>query len=169
MKKVIALALLSMATSAPAMAAGDWTGSIGGAYGLGSGDVGIQGEYNLEPSLRQPVSVQAFYKNYSLTQNYFGVTYSWSLTALGVAGIYDLNRALEVSDRKLHPFAGAGLYNVNATFTTNVPGWGGTVAAPASGGLYLTLGARYDVTPQVNVEGGWNSFSGLAIAANFKF
>ena len=157
MKKIIIAALLSVFVAAPAFAA-DGKNSVGINYGTDlDGVLGIQGEFDISSvTNKQPISVQVFWKKASQT---FVDT-----TALGVAGIYDFN-ALAKLDKKIHPYAGAGLKRETAT--TNIPGFGSIKAT--SSDLYVTGGVRYYLTPQFDADLNYNNFGGLTIGANFNF
>src|SRR5450830_1070301 len=118
MKKIAIAALLSAFATAPAFAA-DGKNSVGVNFGTDlNGVFGIQGEFDISfMTNKQPISVQVFWKKSS--QTFYGV--SADTTAVGVAGIYDFN-ALAKLDKKIHPYAGAGLKRETAT--TNIPGFG---------------------------------------------
>ena len=109
--------------------------------------------------------MQAFWKNYSQTYTGFGTSYKWGYSAFGIAGLYDLANDLKLPDRKLHPFAGLGIYTVKATLSgTNL-----SLSSPVSGGLYITAGARYELTPQLNFEGSYNNFGSFTAGVNLMF
>jgi len=161
MIRILSIALLSTTLLTPALAA-EKSANIGINVSLDNA-YGIHGEFNLQ----KPLSLQIFYKNYSRSYYYgnnFG-NYSYSYTALGAAGLYDFSKAIRFSDRKIHPYAGLGLFTVTSTFNGN----GGYVNSPVNGGLYITAGARYELTPEVDFDGNYNNFGGLTIGANFKF
>jgi hypothetical protein len=162
MNKIIFATLLGAVMTTPASAAGN-SGNIGLNASLDNA-VGIQGEFNLQ----KPVSLQVFLKQYSRTYYYGGGpfnSYSYSYTAIGAAALYDFSKELRISDRKIHPYAGLGLFSVSGSFN----GSGAYVASPVSGGIYLTAGARYEITPDIDLDGNYNNFGGLTIGANFKF
>jgi Outer membrane protein beta-barrel domain len=161
MYKIITASLLSSALISPAFAA-EKAGNIGINVSFENA-LGIQAEFNLQ----KPVSLQVFLKNYSRSY-YYGNNagyYNYSYTALGVAGLYDFSKELKLANRKIHPYAGLGLYTVSSTFS----GSGAPVASPVDGGLYLTVGARYEITPEIDFDGNYNNFGGLTIGANLKF
>jgi opacity protein-like surface antigen len=167
MKKIVIVALLSAFAAAPAVAA-DGKNSVGINYGTDlSGVFGIQGEFDISSMTnKQPVSVQVFWKKASQTS--YGV--SADTTALGVAGIYDFN-ALAKLDKKIHPYAGAGLRHKSETVVIpGIPGFFPTTTATAtSTDVYYTGGVRYYLTPQFDADLNYNEFGGLTIGANFNF
>lgn len=161
MNKAILISLLSTALLTPAFAA-EKSGNIG--VNLSFDNVfGVHGEFNFQ----KPISLQVFLKNYSRSY-YYGNNlgyYSYSYTAIGAAGLYDFSKEFKFANQKIHPYAGLGLYTVNASFS----GAGGTVPSPVNGGLYLTVGARYELTPTIDFDGNYNNFGGLTAGVNFKF
>jgi opacity protein-like surface antigen len=161
MKKIAIAALLSVFVAAPAVAA-DGKNSVGINYGTDlNGVLGIQGEFDISSMTnKQPVSVQVFWKKAS--QTFYGV--SADTTAIGVAGIYDFN-ALARLDKKIHPYAGAGLRR--KTETVVVPFLGS--AKSNSVDVYYTGGVRYYLTPQFDADLNYNEFGGLTVGANFNF
>ncbi len=167
MKRIVIAALLSGCVALPAVAA-DGKNSIGVNYGFGNnGVVGVQGEFDISAAMpnRAPVSIQVFWKNYS--QSYFtgaGV-YQYSYNAFGAAAIYDFGSVIP-QDRKFRPYAGVGLVTLNSNLS------GPNVAFPTgpdSGGLYVTAGIKYDLTPQVSADLNLNNIGGLTIGADFNF
>jgi len=156
MKKIVIVALLSVFVAAPAFAA-DGKNSVGINYGTDlDGVLGIQGEFDISSMTnKQPISVQVFWKKASQT---FVDT-----TALGVAGIYDFN-ALAKLDKKIHPYAGAGLKRETQTINTPF-----VSIKTTSSDLYVTGGVRYYLTPQFDADLNYNNFGGLTIGANFNF
>ncbi|HEY8888313.1 MAG TPA: outer membrane beta-barrel protein [Gallionella sp.] len=163
MKKIVIVALLSAFAAAPAFAA-DGKNSVGINYGTDlNGVVGIQGEFDISSMTnKQPVSVQVFWKKAS--QTYYGV--SADQTALGAAGIYDFN-ALAKLDKKIHPYAGAGLKHVSETVV--FPGFPTYTGTATNTDVYVTGGVRYYLTPQFDADLNYNNFGGLTIGANFNF
>jgi len=161
MYKIITASVLSTTLIAPACAA-DKAGNLGINVSFDNA-IGIQGEFNLQ----KYVSLQVFLKNYSRSYYYGNNSgyYNYSYTALGVAGLYDFSKELKLADKKIHPYAGVGLNTVSSSFN----GSGATVASPVDGGLYLTVGARYEITPEIDFDGNYNNFGGLTIGANLKF
>lgn len=117
--------------------------------------------------MQKPVSLQVFLKNYSRSYYYGGPagSYSYSYTAIGAAALYDFSRELKIADKKIHPYAGLGLFSVSASFN----GSGAYVNSPVNGGIYLTAGARYELTRDIDLDGNYNNFGGLTIGANLKF
>lgn len=162
MKKIVIAGLLSVFAAAPAVAA-DGKNSVGINIGTDlSGVFGIQGEFDISSMTnKQPVSVQVFWKKAS--QTFYGV--SADTTALGAAGIYDFN-ALAKLDKKIHPYAGAGLKH--ETDTAVLPVSFGTVKTTSTD-VYVTGGVRYYLTPQFDADLSYNNFGGLTIGANFNF
>jgi len=161
MYKIITASLLTSLLVAPVFAAGN-SGNVGVNVSFDNA-LGIQGEFNLQ----KPISLQVFLKNYSRTYYYGGPfgSYSYSYTAIGAAGIYDFSKELKISNKKIHPYAGLGLYTVSASFN----GSGAYVNSSVNGGIYLTAGARYEITPDIDLDGNYNNFGGLTIGANYKF
>jgi opacity protein-like surface antigen len=164
-KIVVALLLAFIAT--PAVAA-DGKNSLGITYGLDlNGVVGIQGEFDVSSMLtnKAPVSIQLFWKNYSQSYAYPAGTYQYSYAALGAAAIYDFGAVVK-SNNKIRPYAGLGLITLNSNLSgPNVP----FARSADSGGLYVTAGARYVVTPQVSADLSYNNFGGLTIGTIMKF
>lgn len=167
MKKIIILAILSAFAAAPAVAA-DGKNSVGINIGTDlSGVFGIQGEFDISSMTnKQPISVQVFWKHASPT--YYGV--SANTTAIGASGIYDFN-ALARLDKKIHPYAGAGLKHVSETVVfPGIPGFIPTTTGTAtSTDVYVTGGVRYYLTPQFDADLNYNNFGGLTIGVNFSF
>lgn len=166
MKKIAFAALLSAFVAAPVFAA-DGDKSVGVNYGLDySGVFGIQGEFDISSKVNKaPVSVQAFWKKGS--QSAFGV--SSDITALGVAGIYDLSAVVKV-DKKIQPYAGLGFRRVTATVVTPAIGPFPAMTASASKSeLHITFGAKYEINHQVSADINYNDFGGLTIGANYSF
>lgn len=161
MKRIIIVALLSAFAAAPAVAA-DGKNSVGINFGTDlSGVFGIQGEFDISSMTNnQPISVQVFWKKAS--QTFYGV--SADTTALGAAGIYDFN-VLAKLDKKIHPYAGAGLKHVSKTEVFPGPFTG----TATSTDVYVTGGVRYYLTTQFDADVSYNNFGGLTIGANFNF
>jgi hypothetical protein len=167
MKRIIIAALLSVFVAAPAVAA-DGKNSVGVNYGTDlNGVFGIQGEFDISSMTnKQPISVQVFWKKSS--QTFYGV--SADTTALGVAGIYDFN-ALAKLDKKIHPYAGAGLKHVTDTAVSPaIPPFIPSMSIKTtSTDVYVTGGVRYYLTPQFDADLSYNNFGGLTFGANFDF
>jgi len=166
MKKIVIVALLSAFAAAPAIAA-DGKNSVGVNYGFDlDGVIGIQGEFDISSMVNKaPVSLQVFWKNYSQSYSSPVGAYKWSYNGLGVAGIYDFSSVTNL-DKRIKPYAGVGvlalnssLSGVNSAYTTGAD----------SGGLYVTAGIRYAMTPAVSADLNLNNFGGLTIGANFNF
>lgn len=105
-KIVIAVLLSFIAVSAAATpkSAGT-TGNVGINFSVDS-VIGIHGEFNISSMANNaPVSVQAFWKNYSQR---IAPAVTWGTTGIGVAAIYDFNSIAKL-DKKIHPYAGLGL------------------------------------------------------------
>ena len=148
---------------APALVTSAYAAESGNNIGINvslDNAIGIQGEFVLQ----KPLSLQIFYKNYSRSY-YYGGTYKYSYTAIGAAGIYDFSRELRIADKKIHPYAGLGLFTVSSSFS----GSGPYVDSSVLGGIYLTAGARYEITRDIDLDANYNNFGGLTIGANFKF
>ena len=159
MKKTVMAALLSAFVAAPSVAT-ETKGNAGANFST-EGAFGIQGELNISSMANNaPVSVQAFWKNYSQD---LGPNTTWSTTAIGAAGIFDFGSIAKL-DKKVHPYAGVGLMSVSYT-------WKGTGAAVRytgiGGGLYVTAGVRYSLTPQVDADFNYNNFGDLTAGCKF--
>lgn len=161
MKKIVIAALLSAFIATPAVAANS-AGSFGINYSVDN-VFGIEGEFDISSMTNKaPVSVQVFLKHYSY--NYYpGV--SWNTTGIGVAGIYDFNSIAKLDD-KIHPYAGLGLISVTHRWRGDGPEWG---YYGNSGGLYVTGGVRYFLTPTVAADLNYNDFGDLTAGVNFRF
>ena len=161
MNKIISATLLATLFTTPVYAANS-SGNIGLNVSFDNA-IGIHGEFNLQ----KPVSLQIFLKNYSHSYRYDGRNdyYNYSYTAIGAAVLYDFSKELKIGIPKLHPYAGLGLYTVTASFN----GPGPYVDSRVNGGIYLTVGARYEITPAIDFDGSYNNFGGLTIGANLKF
>jgi opacity protein-like surface antigen len=161
MKKLLAALILSTVVASPVFAAEKSTssaGSVGVNAGF-NGVFGVQGEFSLASSIKQPISLQIFWKNWSAYNT------QWNVSGFGAAGIYDFSSIAKL-DRRVHPYAGAGLIVVQNSWR----GTGGTVGSnPVGSGLYLTGGVRYDLTPQLDIDGNLNTFGGLTVGLNLKF
>jgi opacity protein-like surface antigen len=167
MKRIVIAALLTIFFAAPAVAA-EGKNSVGINYGLDlNGVYGIQGEFDISSMTNKaPVSVQVFWKGYS--QTYFVPpfgTYKYSYNGFGAAAIYDFSSVTKL-DKKIKPYAGLGLYTLSASLS----GPSGTFTTAAdSGGLYITGGVRYALTPVLAADLNYNNIGGLTIGANFSF
>lgn len=168
MKRIVIAALLSVFVAAPAVAA-DGKNSIGVNYGLDlNGVFGIQGEFDISSMVNKaPVSVQVFWKNYSQSYTYCcGLgTYKWSYNGFGAAAIYDFSSVAKL-DKRIKPYAGLGLIALSSSFSG--PNYASSTGAD-SGGVYVTAGVRYALTPQVAADLNYNNFGGLTIGANLSF
>jgi opacity protein-like surface antigen len=161
MKKIVMAALLSAFVAAPAVAA-DTKGNVGVNFST-AGAFGIQGEFNISSMTNNaPVSVQAFWKHYSQD---VGPNASWGTTGIGITGIYDFS-SLAKLDKKIHPYAGVGLMSVSYSWRGTGNSWPYT---GVGGGLYVTAGVRYDLTPQVAADLNYNNFGDLTAGVNFNF
>jgi len=167
MNKIVVAVLLSAFIAAPAFAA-EGKNSVGVTYGLDlDGVVGIQGEFDISSMLtnKAPVSVQVFWKNYSQSYATNAGTYQYSYNGFGAAAIYDLS-AMTKLDKRIKPYVGLGLIALNSSLS----GPAGPFAQSAdSGGLYVTAGARYELTPQFSADLNLNNYGGLTLGAIVKF
>ncbi len=167
MNRIAVAAVLSVVAAAPAFAA-EGNNSVGVNYGLDlNGVFGIQGEFDISSSMpnKAPVSIQVFWKNYSQSYGIPGGAYQYSYNGFGAAAIYDFGAVIKTND-KIRPYAGLGLITLNSTFSgLNSP----FVGAADTGGLYVTAGARYEVTPKVSADLNYNNYGGLTIGAIVKF
>jgi opacity protein-like surface antigen len=173
MKRFVIATLLSVFLAAPAVAApaaDEPVGkhSIGVNYGLDEdGVVGIQGEFDISASMinRAPVSAQIFWKNYSHSfSNNLG-TYQYNYNGFGAAAIYDFSTVAKF-DKRIKPYAGLGLITLNS----NLSGPNGQPPEGAdTGGLYVTVGVRYALTPILSADLNYNNTGGLTIGANINF
>ena len=167
MKRIVIAALLSAAFSVPAVAAEGKNG-VGVNYGFdNNGVVGIQGEMDISSAMpnKAPVSIQVFWKNYSRSYRTGAGSYQYSYNGFGAAAIYDFGSVIK-QDTKIRPYAGVGLITLNSSLSgPNLP----FPTGPDSGGLYVTAGARYELTPQVSADVNLNNYGGLTIGAVFNF
>jgi opacity protein-like surface antigen len=172
MKRFVITTLLSVFFAAPAVAAPAdepvRKNSIGVNYGLGeNGVVGIQGEFDISASMinRAPVSAQIFWKNYSHSfSNNLG-TYQYNYNGFGVAAIYDFSTVAKL-DKRIKPYAGLGLITLNSRLS----GPNGQAPEGAdTGGLYITAGVRYALTPILSSDLNYNNIGGLTIGVNINF
>lgn len=167
MKRIIIAAMLSVFAAVPAVAA-DGKNSVGINYGLDmNGVIGIQGELDISASMpnKAPVAVQVFWKNYWQSYATNAGVYQYTYNGFGAAAIYDFG-AVGKLDKKIRPYAGLGLITLNARLSgPNVP----FSRSADSGGLYITAGVRYALTPQVSADLNLNNFGGLTIGANLSF
>jgi opacity protein-like surface antigen len=167
MKNIVMVVLLSALVVAPAVAA-DGKNSIGVNYGLDlDGVIGIQGEFDISASMpnKAPISVQVFWKNYSQSFQTNAGTYQYSYNGFGAAAIYDFGPVAGLN-KKIRPYAGLGLITLNSSLSgPNAP----FSTAPDSGGLYVTGGVQYAVTPAFSADLNLNNYGGLTIGANFVF
>ena len=167
MRKSVVIALLSAFISVPAAAA-DSQGSVGVNYGFDlDGVVGIQGEWNLAAAMpkKTPIRIQLFWKNYSHRFQAAAGTFQYSYNGFGAAAIYDFG-TVGKPGKKFKPYAGLGLITLNSTLS----GPNGPVPKSAdSGGLYLTGGLRYEMTPRVLADLNINNYGGLTIGAILEF
>lgn len=168
MKKIVSVLLLSTAALSMPAFADTGNSNVEINYGLDlGGTIGIQGDFDLSSAVNAPIAIEGVYKNYSQSYSWPGFgTYKWSYTGLGVAGVFDFNQPLHL-DSHLHPYAGIGLMHLSASYSG--PYGGGVYTSPDSGGIYLTGGVRYKITPQFAVDGNWNNFGGLTIGAALYF
>lgn len=91
-----------------------------------------------------PVSIQVFWKNYSQSCRTGAGTCQYSYNGFGAAAIHDFGAVIK-QDTKIRPCAGVGLITLNSNLNgPNLP----FPAGPDSGGLYVTAGARYELTPR---------------------
>ena len=151
--------LLSVFVAAPAVAA---TNSFGVNVSVESA-VGIQGEFDISSMVNKaPVSLQVFLKNYS---QHIAPGASWSTTGVGMAGIVDLSSFIKL-DKRIQPYVGLGLISVSYRWRGNGPNWN---YSGVGSGLYVTLGARYVISPKFAADLNYNDFGGLTVGANFSF
>ena len=172
MKRFVIATMLSVLLAAPAVAASADSparnNSIGVNYGLDEdGVVGIQGEFDISASMpdKPPVSVQVFWKNYSHSFSNNVGTYQYNYNGFGVAAIYDFSSTARL-DKRFKPYAGLGLIALNSDLS------GPNSQPPQSaetGGLYITLGVQYALTPTLSADLSFNNIGGLTIGANINF
>lgn len=167
MKKIVTAALLSAFVASPAVAA-DGKNSVGVNYGLDlNGVMGVQGELDISSSMpnKAAVAVQVFWKNYWQAYSTNVGTYQYTYNGFGAAAIYNFGSVGKL-DKKIKPYAGLGLITLNARLSgPNAP----FSRTADSGGLYITGGVRYDLTPQVSADLNYNNFGGLTIGGNLNF
>ncbi len=167
MKKILIAALLSTLVAAPAIA-DEGKNSIGINYGFDrNGVIAVQGEFDISAAMtnKAPVSIQVFWKNYSQSFPRAAGTYQYSYNGFGAAAIYDFS-SLTKLDRRIKPYAGLGLITLQSDLSGPSAPFG---TAADTGGLYITAGVRYDLTPQVAADLNVNNYGGLTIGAIFKF
>lgn len=161
MKKIVIAAMLSAFVTAPAVAAVN-AGNIGFNYSVDN-VFGFHGEFDISSMTNKaPVSVQVFLKNY--TQN-IAPGVSWSTTGIGVAGIFDFQSMARLGN-KVHPYAGIGLISVSHKWRGAGPAWTYT---GVGGGMYITGGVRYFLTPLTAADFNYNNFGSLTAGVNFGF
>jgi opacity protein-like surface antigen len=167
MKNIVIAVLLSAFVAVPAVAA-DGKNSIGVNYGLDlDGVIGIQGVFDISASMpnKAPVSVQVFWKNYSQSFLTNAGTYQYSYNGFGAAAIYDFSPVARL-DKRIKPYAGLGLITLSSSLSgPNVQ----FSTAADSGGLYITGGVQYALTPALSADLNLNNYGGLTIGANFIF
>jgi opacity protein-like surface antigen len=166
MKNITIAALLSALAVTPALAADQSKLSLGAGYGFdNSGVVSIHGDYDIADMVNSaPVKARVGLDHYS--QHYWsGSNYSWSYNMFYGAAYYDFSRDV-ILDKRVHPFAGLGLYIGSLSCSGSVCG---SVSSPTSSGLYYIAGVQYDVAPKIALEANVNQIGGLTVGANFKF
>lgn len=167
MKKIAIVILLSGFAAAPVLAA-EGRNSIGVSYGFdNNGVVGLQGQFDISSAMpnKMPVSIQVFWKNYSQSYRTGAGVYQYGYNGFGVAGIYDFGSVFS-HNRQIRPYAGIGLVTLNSSLSgPNLP----FPTGPDSGGLYVTAGVKYELTPQVSADLSLNNVGGLTIGADFNF
>lgn len=165
MKSIIIAAFLLPFTATPAAATpkpADAAGNVGINFSVDS-VIGIHGEFNISSMANNaPVSVQVFWKNYSQK---IAPSASWGTTGVGVAAIYDFNSIAKLN-KKIHPYAGIGLISVSHKWKGTGPAWTYT---GVGGGLYITGGVRYSLTPEVAADLNFNDFGNLTAGININF
>jgi opacity protein-like surface antigen len=166
MKKIIIAALISFFTVTSALAADQSKGNLGAGYGFDNGGVlSLHGDFDISAMANKaPVTARVGFDHYSLDY-WAGNNYSWSYNMFYGAAYYDFSRDLKL-DKKVHPFAGLGLYLGSLSCSGSVCGG---VPSPTSSGVYYILGVQYDVAPKIAVEANINQLGGLTIGANFKY
>jgi opacity protein-like surface antigen len=166
MKKIIIAALLSVFAISPALAADQSKMSLGIGYGFDySGVLALHGDFDISDMTNNaPVKVRIGFDHYS-HDYWFGSNYSWSVNLLSGAAYYDFSRDTTL-DKRIHPFAGLGLYIGSHSCSGSVCG---SVSSPTTSGLYYIAGVQYDVSPKIAAEVNVNEISGVTIGVNFKF
>jgi opacity protein-like surface antigen len=167
MKNIVIAALLSIIVAAPAVAA-EGKNSVGINYGFGQNGVfGFQGEFDLSAAMpnKAPVAVQLFWKNYSHSFSNNAGTYQYNYNGFGAAAIYDFSSAAKL-DKRVEPYAGLGLITLNSSLSGPS---GQPPEGPETGGLYVTFGVRYAMTPQFSADLSYNNIGELTIGANINF
>jgi len=166
MKNIIFAALLFAFSVTPVLAADQSKGNLGAGYGFDNGGVlSLHGDFDISGlTNKAPVMARVGFDHYSLDY-WAGSKYSWSYNMFYGAAYYDLNKDLKL-DRRVHPFAGLGLYVGSLSCSGSLCG---SVSSPTSSGLYFIAGVQYDVAPKIAVEANINQLGGLTIGANVKF
>lgn len=131
--------------------------SIGASYSL-DGYVGFNAGYDLASNIKQPISVQAFYK--SKSESIAGVSATHS--GVGALALYDLSKQFPLGDG-IKAYVGAGLIKEDYSVAA------GNLALSASrSGLQVAVGVTYQLDPNVLLDVNY-SFGGANVGANYKF
>jgi hypothetical protein len=138
--------------------------SIGINLGLdNNGVVGLQGEFDISSWLEAPIALQVFWKNYAKPYTIPSGTYRYQYVGIGLAGIYDFSSLVNLGE-KIKPYAGFGLVDLIAS-----PSGPPDPAVVDSGGLYITAGFRYVLSPKLAADMNYNNLGGLTVGAILKF
>jgi hypothetical protein len=161
MKKIVVAGLLSVFVATPSFAA-----QTKGNFGVNlstAGAYGVQGEFDISSMAKgAPVSAQVFWKHDSQD---IGNASAWATTAIGIAGIYDYTAVTKL-DKNIHTYAGIGLMSVTHDWIG--PGSGGEYTG-IGGGLYVTVGLRYNLYPQLDADLNFNNFGDITLGFNLNF
>lgn len=167
MKNITLAALLSIAAVTPAWAADQSAPSFGAAYGFDyDGVISIYGDFDISDMANNaPVKARFGLDFFSPNYSSGGSTYTMSTNRFYGAAYYDFSKHLTL-DKRVHPFAGLGLFMGSSSCSGAVCG---SVSSPTNNGLYFIAGVQFDAAPKIALEANVNETGGLTIGANFKF
>lgn len=167
MKKITIAALLSAFAVAPALAADQSSFSLGAGYGFDNdGVISLHADFDISSvANKAPVTARFGFDHYSPNYSWAGSSYSWSYNRFYAAAYYDFSRDMKL-DKRIHPFAGLGLYVGSSSCSGSVCG---AVSSHTNSGLYYLLGVQFDIAPKIALETNVNEIGGVTIGANFKF
>jgi len=171
MKRIIAVVLLTIFIAASAEAASNvknstvhFDNSIGINLGLdNNGVVGLQGEFDISSWLKAPVALQIIWKNYAKPYTIPAGNFRYQYVGMGLVGIYDFSSLVRLGE-KIKPYAGLGLVDLSAS-----PSGPPDPAVVDSGGLYVTAGIRYALSPRLSADMSYNNLGGLTVGAILNF
>jgi len=167
MKKITIAVLLTVFAVTPAFAADQSKLSLGVGYGFDyEGVFSFHGDYDISAMANNaPVKARFGFDHYSPNYSWAGNNYSWSYNRFYGAAYYDFSRHMTL-DKRIHPFAGLGLYVGSSSCAGSVCG---NVSSSSNSGLYYIAGVQFDIAPKIALEANVNEIGGVSIGANFKF